>query len=97
VSTTYTLSKRKSISEEMGYQPGKLYEVCDLHNKKNTSWMYWKSSEYHTNVFKAAIGAIKVGDAVVFLGEENNFYKLLLADGTLAFVTHVGDLVLKPL
>ena len=87
---THTLSKRKSIVDDMGYQAGKLYEVCDAYNKINTKWLYWGSTD------KPATGAIMTGDVAVFLGFENNFFKLLIDNGLVVYVAYVSDMVLKP-
>jgi len=91
---THTLSKRKSISEEMGYQAGKLYEVCDAQNNFKTKWFYWP--QYRKSIFDSAIGSITVGDIVVFLGFESNFLRLLLPTGLVVYVAYVSDLILKP-
>jgi hypothetical protein len=94
MSNTYMLSKRKSIADEMGYQAGKLYEVCDAQNKIRTKWFCW--TQYSKGIFDAAIGSITIGDLVVFLGFENNFLKLLLPSGLVVYVAYVSDLILKP-
>ena len=93
---TYTLSKRKSIADDMGYQAGKLYEVCDAYNKINTKWLYWGSTDCRKSLFKPATGAIMTGDVAVFLGFENNFIKLLIDNGLVVYVAYVSDMVLKP-
>ena len=93
----YTLSTRKSVAEDMLYQNGKLYEICEIYNNRNAKWLYWNTSETHYNVFTAGDGFLSVGDNVVFLGYMKNFLKLLLKNGTIGYAYQATDMVLKPL
>ena len=81
----YILSKRKTLSEEMGYQPGKLYKIADAWNRtERDNWLCWLSPS--PSIFEPACGIVSEGDMVVFLAEEKGYFKLLAKDGTTIYV-----------
>lgn len=74
-------------------EKGKLYKLTEMGNKGNTGkWPYWKSFYDWKETENDADGHIKAGSFIVFLGVNQNLYKLLLEDGTLAYVPTYGDL-----